>query len=146
MNKKVGIGIGIFATVGIVGGLLGWWLSRSEPVDLGKDFSEQPNLEILENENNDEEYVGNPVPVIINRAGTIKKVKKSYVVINGPEDEDISIYIDDDTEIYGPDGSEKNIDDLKVGMYITVDIDGDLRDSDAPNDEFDAMIIYISGK
>ena len=48
MNKKVGIGIGIFATVGIVGGLLGWWLSRSEPVDLGKDFSEQPNLEILE--------------------------------------------------------------------------------------------------
>jgi len=145
MNKKVGIIVGILAVVGIAGGFIGWWISRDEPVNNNEVINEQ-ETNIQNNQTEDEKYVGAPIPNIINRAGTIKKIKRDTVIINGPDDEDVYIYVNDDTKIYGPDGSEKSISDLKAGVYITVDIDGDNIDESYEADEFDAMIIYISGK
>jgi len=145
MSKKVGIIIGVVAAVTIVGGFLGWWLTKDKTLNVDNP---ELNIEkpILDNENLDEEkFVGAPLPNIVNRAGTIKKVKRSSVIINGPDNEDIRINIDDDTKIYGPDGNERVIDDLIEGMYITVDIDGDKIEEESEN-EFDALIIYISGK
>ena len=146
MDKKSAIGIGILAAVGITGGMIGWLVSKDEPVNVGENVVNQQEKEIGDSKTEEEKYVGEPVPNIINRAGTVKKVKKDSVVINGPDDEDIVIYIDEETKIYGADGSEKYLEDIKVGMYITADIDGDLIDENAAKNVFDAMIIYISGK
>jgi len=145
MNKKVGITIGIFAVVVAGVGLLGWWLSKDKPVDIPEEVlnSQEPNEEV--EKNNEDKYVGAPLPNIINRAGTIKKVKSSSVIINGPDDTDVTIFITEDTKIYGPDGKEKVINELEEGMYITVDIDGDKVENNS-EEKFDALIIYISGK
>jgi len=142
----IGVGVGVIVIALIVCGFAFNWFGGSKvPVN---------NDEIIDVENNnteynakeDDGYVGKPLESIINRAGTIKKVRNDEIIINGPDDEDIYIYVTKETKIYGPDGNEKEISDLEKGMYITVDIDGDAREEDDPEDEFDAMIIYISGK
>lgn len=147
MNKKVLIGVSVgVVVIGLVVGGTVMFSMRDKPVSNNENEIKN-KVSSMEYETPDnEEFVGVPVPNIINRGGTINKVKKNKVVINGPEDEDITIYIDKNTEIFGADGSEKEITDLTVGMYIDVEIDGDLRDENDPDDEFDAMTIYISGK
>lgn len=148
MNKKVGIGLGIgagvVAVVLVAAGITNGWFYKDEPANgddvVGKSF----NTVVDDTLEDDTKYVGEPVPNIVNRAGTVKKIKNNCVVINGADDEDIYIYVDDDTEIYGADGSEKEFKDLKKGIYITVDIDGD-GGIEAEN-RFDASVIYISGK
>lgn len=147
MNKKVLIGVvsGVIIIGLAVGGAL-MFSMKDKPVNNNENEIEK-NVSNMEYETPDnEEFVGVPVPNIINRGGTINKVKKYSVIINGPEDKEITIYIDKNTEIFGADGSEKEVDDLNVGMYIDVEIDGDLRNENDPDDEFDAMTIYISGK
>lgn len=144
----IGIGVGVGAVVVVLlvcGFAFNWFGGNEVPVDNDTTIDvENNNMEY--NAENNEEYVGKPLESIINRAGTIKKVRNDEIIINGPDNEDIYIYVTKKTKIYGPDGNEKEISDLEKGMYITVDIDGDKRDADDPEDEFDAMIIYISGK
>jgi len=142
----IGVSVGVIVVTLVVCGFVFNWFGGNE-VSVGNDeIIDVENNNIEYNHEDDEEYVGKPLENIINRAGTIKKVRNDEVIINGPDDEDIYIYVTKDTKIYGPDGNEKEISDLEKGMYITVDIDGDAIGADDPEDEFDAMIIYISGK
>lgn len=146
MNKKVLIGVvsGVVIGLAVFGALM--FSMRDKPVNNNGNEIKK-NVSNMEYETPDnEEFVAAPIPNIINRGGTINKIKKDRVVITGPEDKDITIYLDKETEIFGADGSEKEIDDLNVGMYIDVEIDGDLRSENDPDDEFDAMTIYIVGK
>lgn len=147
MNKKVGvglgIGVGVLAVVLVAVGITNGWFYKDEPVD-GDDVVGKSSDVVVDDTLKDEtKYVGEPIPNVVNRAGTVKKVKNNCVVINGADDEDIYIYVDDNTEIYGADGSEKEFKDLKKGIYITVDIDGNGIEAE---NRFDADVIYISGK
>lgn len=142
----IGVGVGVIIVALVVCGFAFNWFGGSKvPVD-NDEIIDVENNNMEYNNEEEEEYVGKPLENIINRAGTIKKVRNDEVIINGPDDEDIYIYVTKKTKIYGPDGNEKEISALEKGMYITVDIDGDARDAEDPEDEFDAMIIYISGK
>ncbi len=146
MNKKamIGVGVGSVVVVAVVtGGIVNGWFYKEKPTNGNDVVNPSQNVELKNDDGSEEKYVGEPLPNIVNRAGTIKKINKNAVIINGPEDEDIVIYVLDDTKIYGADGKERELKDLKKGMYITADIDGDKADSDT---YFDAMIIYISGK
>ena len=84
------------------------------------------------------------LPNIISKTGIIKEVGKNKVIINGENGKEITIYVTEETEIYGPDGAPRAFEDLTVGTDITIDIDGE----DYTNEDlkFEAMIIYISGK
>ena len=145
MDKKVkigiGIGIGILVFAIVLAGMLNGWFYRDKPVsNEGEELPSDDGVAKIEEDSN---YVGTPLQNIINRAGTIKKINKNNVIINGPGDEEITIYINKNTFIYGADGMEREKEDLVEGMYITADIDGDKAISEVA---FDAMIIYISGK
>lgn len=145
MDKKakigIGVGIGVLVFAIVLAGILNGWFYRDEPViNEGEELPSDDGTIQVEADNN---YVGTPLQNIINRAGTIKKINKNNVTINGPEDEEITIYINKDTCIYGADGRDRTKDDLVEGMYITADIDGDKAISEVA---FDAMFIYISGK
>ena len=145
MDKKakigIGVGIGVLVFAIVLAGILNGWFYRDEPViNEGEELPSDDGTIQVEADNN---YVGTPLQNIINRAGTIKKINKNNVIINGPEDEEITIYINKDTCIYGADGRDRTKDDLVEGMYITADIDGDKAISEVA---FDAMFIYISGK
>ena len=145
MDKKVkigiGIGVGVLIFAIVLAGILNGWFYKDEPVSNGGDaLPSDDGTVIIEA---DSSYVGAPLQNIINRAGTIKKINKNSVVIAGPGDEELTIYINKDTYIYGADGRNREKEDLVEGMYITADIDGDKVTSETA---FDAMIIYISGK
>ena len=145
MDKKVkigiGIGVGVLIFAIVLAGILNGWFYKDEPAsNEGEALPSADGTAVIEAE---DEYEGAPLQNIINRAGTIKKIKKNSVVISGPGDEEITIYINKDTCIYGADGKEREKEDLAEGMYITADIDGDKVTSETA---FDAMIIYISGK
>lgn len=145
MDKKVkigiGIGVGVLIFAIVLAGILNGWFYKDEPVsNEGDALPSDDGTVIIEADSN---YVGAPLQNIINRAGTIKKINKNSVVIAGPGDEELTIYINKDTYIYGADGRNREKEDLVEGMYITADIDGDKVTSETA---FDAMIIYISGK
>jgi len=145
MEKKVkigiGVGVGILIFAIALAGILNGWFYKEKPVSNdGEELPSDDGTVIIEADSN---YVGAPLQNIINRAGTIKKINKDNVIINGPEDEELTIYINKDTCIYGADGRDRKKEDLVEGLYITVDIDGDKVISEVA---FDAMIIYISGK
>ena len=145
MDKKVkigiGIGVGVLIFAIVLAGILNGWFYKDEPVSNEGDALPSDDGTVIIEADND--YVGAPLQNIINRAGTIKKINRNGVVISGPGNEDITIYINKDTCIYGADGRDRTKDDLAEGMYITADIDGDKVTSETA---FDAMIIYISGK
>lgn len=150
MSKKTSVLIGIVVGVLVIGvvvlAVVFDWFGESKPVNndiKANQLEEGKNNDAIKEE--DKESFG-VVPNIINRAGTIKEVGRKKIIINGPDDEDIVINVKKDTMIYGADGMEKEIGDLEKGMYITIDIDGDLIEEDARENEFDAMIIYVSGK
>lgn len=144
MNKKVIIALSVVLLLSV--GAIIWVLCQ----DTGPNLPVVNDDELAQNEvkNPDEggEEVKTPgvIPNVITKSGLIKSIGKDNIVISGENDKNIKIYITDDTEIYGPDGKERTFKDLKVGVDITADIDGDeFSDSDKA---FDAMIIYIAGK
>lgn len=137
MDKKVkigiGVGIGVLIFAIVLAGILNGWFYRDEPVSNEGDelLSDEGVVQIEA----DSSYVGAPLQNIINRAGTIKKINKNSVVIAGPGDEEITLYINKDTCIYGADGRGREKEDLVEGMYITADIDGDKAISEVAIDE-----------
>ena len=143
MNKKVIIALSVVLVLAI--GAIIWVLtSDNEPVlptvNNGQENQEEqnPNEEI----NNDENT--GVLPNTITKTGIIKEIGKNKVIINGENGKEITIYVTEDTEIYGPDGGERKFEDLSVGVDITIDIDGNEYDNE--DTKFEAMIIYIAGK
>ena len=144
MNKKVIIALSVVLVLAI-GGII-WVLCMDNEPNLPVLNNGEQNQEEVKDSNkdkNDEENVGN-LPNIISKTGIIKSTGKNKVIITGENNKDITIYITEDTEIYGPDGAERTIEALTVGVDITADIDGNEYSND--DTKFDAMIIYISGK
>ena len=144
MNKKVIIALSAVLVLA-VGGIAWILTSEDEPVlptvNNGQDVEEQDNK--VDEELNNEENLG-VLPNTITKTGIIKEVGKNKVIINGENGKEITIYVTEDTKIYGPDGAERPFEDLSVGTDITIDIDGNEFDNE--DSKFDAMIIYIAGK
>ena len=119
-------------------------------------FNNEPNLPAVNNGEQNQDEVKNPenldgedenagtIPNIITKSGLIKTIGKDYITMNGGNAKEVKIYITKDTKIYGPDGAERKFEDLKVGVDVTADIDGD--EYSETDTKFDAMTIYISGK
>ena len=143
MNKKVIIAL-VAVLVVAVGAIVWVLASNNDPVPVVNNGEQnEENVKNPDGENNEELDEG-VLPNTITKSGIIKSTGKNKVVINGENGKEITIYITEDTEIYGPDGMERTLDDLTVGTDITVDIDGNEYDNN--DTKFDALIIYIAGK
>lgn len=139
MNKKVVIALVAVAVV-LVGAII-WVVCINKPAEVPAVNGEIENNEEVKNP---DETVSVPIPNVITKAGFIKEIGKNKVIINSADDKKVTVYITEDTKIYGPDGAEKELEDLKAGNYITIDIDGD--EYKAEDTKVDALVIYISGK
>lgn len=144
MNKKVIIAL-VAVLVISVGAIVYVLCSNNEsnlPV-INNGEQNQDEVKNTENLDGEDENKGT-VPNVITKSGLIKSIGKDYITMNGGNGKEVKIYITKDTKIYGPDGAEKKFEDLKVGVDVTVDIDGD--EYSETDTKFDAMTIYISGK
>jgi len=144
MNKKVIIAL-VAVLVISVGAIIYVLCSNNEPNLPVVNNGEQNQGEVKNPENLDgEDENKGTVPNVITKSGLIKSIGKDYITMNGGNGKEVKIYITKDTKIYGPDGAEKKFEDLKVGVDVTVDIDGD--EYSETDTKFEAMIIYVSGK
>ena len=144
MNKKVIIALVVVLLIS-VGAIVYVILASNEPVNPVLKDGQLGQTEVKVNEDLDgEDENKGTVPNVITRSGLIKSIGKDYITMNGGDSKEVKIYITKDTKIYGPDGAEKKFEDLKVGVDVTVDIDG--NEYSETDTKFDAMIIYISGK
>ena len=144
MNKKVIIALVVVLLIS-VGAIVYVILASNEPVNPVLKDGQLGQTEVKVNEDLDSEDENKgTVPNVITRSGLIKSIGKDYITMNGGDSKEVKIYITKDTKIYGPDGAEKKFEDLKVGVDVTVDIDG--NEYSETDTKFDAMIIYISGK
>lgn len=138
MNKKVIIAL-VAVVVVLIAAIIGViYVNKPNEAPVGNG-----QIESGENENNKDVLI-KPIPNIITRAGTIKEVKANKVIINGTDEEKITVYITENTKIFGPDGAEKKLEELSAGMYITVDTDGDVYKLE--DKKIEALTIYVSGK
>ena len=145
MNKKVIIALSVVLVLAV--GAIIWVLCMDTNPALPTGNNAEQNQEEVKDPNNEEvidEGNTGTVPNIISKTGIIKSTGKNKVIINGENGKEITIYMTKDTEIFGPDGAPRTFEDLKVGVDITADIDGNEFDNE--DTKFDAMIIYISGK
>ena len=144
MNKKVVIAL-VAVLVISVRAIVYVILASNEPVNPVLKDGEliQEGVKNPGNLDGEDENKGT-VPNVITKSGLIKSIGKDYITVNGGSGKEVKIYITKDTKIYGPDGAEKKFEDLKVGVDVTVDIDG--NEYSETDTKFDAMIIYVSGK
>ena len=141
MNKKVIIALSVVLVLAI-GGIV-WVLCTADEPKLPTVNNDVESQEEVKNDG--EEITDEGVlPNIISKTGIIKEVGKNKVIINGENGKEITIYVTEKTEIYGPDGAPRVFEDLTIGTDITIDIDGE--DYTNEDTKFEAMIIYISGK
>lgn len=144
MNKKVIIALSVVLVLAVGAIILVLRMDNDPTLPVvNKDDQNQEEVKNPDEEVNNEENKGT-IPNIISKTGIIKETGKNKVIITGEKEREITIYITDETKIYGPDGGEREFSDLSVGIDITVDIDGD--EFEKEDTKFDAMIIYISGK